>query len=147
MTIILCHSKFVRTFYLIISIEYAEKWRNHLHLFRQFSLKSECIYKIRWVNFRFVKLFMSCMCFICFKFYLLCTKLESVRHCLWGQQHHNIISFSRNLETVCCIAWHLHRSSNTKISKSVWVSIWGQIHIHIDEKQTLSQHRGVWDGH
>ena len=52
------------------------------------------------------KLLISCMLFIHFRFCLLCIKLESVRHCLWGKQHHDTIHFSRNLETACCTAYH-----------------------------------------
>ena len=39
------------------------------------------------------------MHFIFFRFCLLCRKLESVRHCLFGNQHHEAIHSSRNLET------------------------------------------------
>ena len=45
----------------------------------------------------------SNMCFICFRFYLLCIKLESIRDCLWGKQCHDAIHSSRNLETVFAI--------------------------------------------
>ena len=46
------------------------------------------------------------MCFACFRFYLLYSKLDSVGYCLWGKQHDN-------LETAFCTTWHLY---NTKTS-------------------------------
>ena len=59
-------------------------------------------------------------------FHLLCSKLESVKHCLWKKQLHNIIHFSRNLEIVCCTAWH----SSSKISLCLYVKL-RKIHIHL----------------
>ena len=45
------------------------------------------------------------MCFLCFRFCLLCSKLKSVGHYLWGKQNHDAIHSSRNLETACCTVW------------------------------------------
>ena len=81
------------------------------------------IYKARWVNCCHFKLMILLMYFICFRFCLLCSKLDSVEQCLWRKQHHDAIHSSRNLKTACCAAWHSCQKLQYKYS-SVWVSIW-----------------------
>ena len=68
-----------------------------------------------------IQLIILGMHLICFKFCLLCTKLESVGCCLWGKQNHNAIQFSRNLKLVQ-LDTHI-RTSNTKISKCLGVNL------------------------
>ena len=46
------------------------------------------------------------MHFICFRFCLLCCKLDSVGHYVCGKQHYDAIPFSRNLEMACCTTSH-----------------------------------------
>ena len=46
------------------------------------------------------------MHFICFRFCLMCSKLNSIGVCLWGKQHHNAIYFTRNLEIAWCTVRH-----------------------------------------
>ena len=54
-----------------------------------------------------------------FRFCLLCCIQESVGHCLWGNQHHDTIHFSKNLEMAYCIDW---RSPWKPQYKDFWVS-------------------------
>ena len=83
--------------------------------------------------------------YVLYLFQVLSTVQRTVVHCLWEKQHHDAIHSSRNFKKACCIAWH----SEASIWRlhCVWVSIWGQIHIHIDEDQTLNPNHGVWGGH
>ena len=67
------------------------------------------IYIMRWVYCRHIKLLISRMHAICFKFCLLYSKLKSVGHDLWGKQHHYAIYSCRNSETACCTAWYSRR--------------------------------------
>ena len=70
---------------------------------------------VRWVNCHHFDLYISRMRYICFRLCLLCSKLESVGHCLWVQQHHNAIHSFRNLEKTSCTAWHSQQNSHTNI--------------------------------
>ena len=36
-------------------------------------------------------------------------------------------------KAVCCALWHTHSDIRIRRFQSVWMSIWGQIHIHTDE--------------
>ena len=52
-------------------------------------------------------------------FCLLCTKLESVGHCLRGKQYYESFHSARNLEMESCIAWYSRSSSKTSWINSV----------------------------
>ena len=56
-----------------------------------------------WVNYRHFKWSISRLRFICFRFYLLCAKLESVGHCLQEKQLHDAIQSTRKL--LYCLAF------------------------------------------
>ena len=56
---------------------------------------SEC-----WLNCHHCKLLISRMRFVCFRFCLLCSKVESV------ERYYDAIHSSRNLETTCCTNCH-----------------------------------------
>ena len=75
------------------------------------------IYKERWVNCYHLKLLILCMNFVCVRFCLLSSKLESVRQCRKQDQdtiYQDTIYSSRNLKTTCCIAWHSHWKHQSK---------------------------------
>ena len=76
------------------------------------------------------------MQFICFRFYELCSKVESGGPCQWRYRLLDSIRSSRNLETACFAAWYSRGSSNTKIPVCL-VLIWGRIHIYNEENQTV----------
>ena len=59
------------------------------------------IYKVWWVNCHYFKLSISRLLYLN-QFYLLCSKLESVGHCLWGKQYNDAIHFSKNFKMACC---------------------------------------------
>ena len=59
------------------------------------------------------------MDFNCFRFCLLCSKLESVGHCLWGKQHHDAI---HTLQKCCTVAIQLG-NFNTKVSKYLGINL------------------------
>ena len=43
----------------------------------------------------------SCICFVYFRFSLMCSKLDSCVYCLRESQHHNVIPSATNSEAVC----------------------------------------------
>ena len=85
----------------------------YIYIYRQFlsfflcHIQSISPDRVRWANYHHFRLLISRMCVVCFRFCLLCSKLESVEHCLCGKQNHDAVHSSRNLETACCTPWHL----------------------------------------
>ena len=93
-------------------------------------------YKVQWVNCCQFELLIPCMHLVCFRFCLLCNKPESVRHCLWRNQHHDTIHSTRYLKFMMEVPiWRL---------QCTWLFIWGQIYIHKNQKP--SPHHGHSDG-
>ena len=75
----------------------------HIYIYMHFKIHAYMyteifipIYCVRRVSF---KLSISYMCFVWFRFCLLCSKLESFGNCLRENVHHDVISSSRNKET------------------------------------------------
>ena len=67
--------------------------------------------RVRWVNCCYFKLLISCMLFVCFRFYLLGSKLELDGHCIGrkaAQWHNLLIQKFANGMPYC-------RTTNTKI--------------------------------
>ena len=60
---------------------------------------------------------------LCFRFHLLCSKLESLGHSLCRKQYHDTIQSSKNLETACYPIDNHAGSSNTKISQYLSVNL------------------------
>ena len=63
------------------------------------------------------------MHFVCFSFFLPCSKLESVGHSLWRKQHQSKILFSLNFETAALMLEIHAKSSNSKISECLTVNL------------------------
>ena len=81
---------------------------------------------------------------LCVRFYLLCSKLESVGHSLWRKQQHDTFHIQKFGNG---ILYGLIFPAEVPVRRfqSVRLSVWGQIHIPIDENLTPSPH-DVWSG-
>ena len=73
--------------------------------------------RLWWVNFGYFEILILCVCFICFKFGLLCTKLESVGYCL----RESIMIHFRHIE-ICFISFKfcLLCSKLESVRHSLW---------------------------
>ena len=49
------------------------------------------MFKVQWVNYLYSELLSSSICFVCFRFCLLCSQSNSVRRSLRGKQHYDAI--------------------------------------------------------
>ena len=76
-----------------------------------------------WLNCCHFELSILYMRLLCFRFFLLSSKLESGRHYLWGKKHYDVINSSENLEMVCCTVQHSCRKPSIKISQCLGVNL------------------------
>ena len=60
--------------------------------------------------------------------------LKSVGYCLWGKQHYDTDSSSRNFETVCCAVWPSLGSPTLRISECFGVCMRTVQRIHTRKK-------------
>ena len=67
------------------------------------------------------KILISQMSFPCFRFCLLCNKLESVRHCLWVKKYHGAIHSSKIWKQKAVLQSIHTRSLKMKIPKCLCV--------------------------
>ena len=79
--------------------------------------------RVWWVNYHHFEVLILCMCFVCFRSCLLCSKLESAGHCLWGKQNHDAIHSSRNLKTASYAVGIYNENSNTKILECLGIKL------------------------
>ena len=57
---------------------------------------------MQWVNNNQFRPLNSWVYFTCFRFCLLCSKLESIKHCQFRKQHNDYIHSTRNSKKTYC---------------------------------------------